>query len=118
MLYHIISCHILAYPIIQSHDLTNTLIIVVRYFGGIKLGIPGLIRSYKTAAYNAISNSTIITKTIKETYEVLFNYSQMNNVMRFIKENNIVIIEGIQTIMRKHGYDNAYEKCKSLSRTS
>lgn len=78
---------------IQSHDLTNTLIIVVRYFGGIKLGIPGLIRSYKTAAYNAISNSTIITKTIKETYEVLFNYSQMNNVMRFIKENNIEIIE-------------------------
>ena len=50
---------------ILSNDLTNILIIVVRYFGGVKLGVPGLIRSYKTAALDAISNSEIITKTIK-----------------------------------------------------
>ena len=70
---------------ILSNDLTNILIIVVRYFGGVKLGVPGLIRSYKTAASDAISKSTIITKTIKEHYQVDFKYPQMNDVMRIVK---------------------------------
>ena len=51
---------------IQSNELTNILIVVVRYFGGVKLGMPGLIRSYKTAAAEAIANATILLKTIKE----------------------------------------------------
>ena len=78
---------------IESNDLTNTLIIVVRYFGGVKLGITGLIRSYKTAASNAISNSNIITKKIKEIYELIFIYEEINNVMRIIKNENIKIIK-------------------------
>lgn len=77
---------------ILSNDLTNILIIVARYFGGIKLGIPGLIRSYKTAAADVISKSIIITKIIKESYEVTFEYTQMNNVMLMVKKYNLKVI--------------------------
>ena len=77
---------------IQSNELTNILIIVVRYFGGVKLGIPGLIRSYKTASANAISNATIITKTIKEIYELECKYTQIKDVMQIVKELKLEII--------------------------
>ena len=77
---------------ILSNDLTNILIVVVRYFGGVKLGFPGLIRSYKTAAAEAILEATIITKTIKEQYEVSFKYPQMNDVMRLIKEYDLEVV--------------------------
>ena len=78
---------------ILSNNLTNILIVVVRYFGGVKLGVPGLIRSYKSAAADAISNSIIIIKTIKEQYELSFEYPQMNDVMRLVKEFNLEIID-------------------------
>ena len=77
---------------IQSNELTNILIIVVRYFGGVKLGVPGLIRSYKTAAATAISEAKILTKTIKEHYEVSFKYPQMNAVMQLVKEFDLEVI--------------------------
>ena len=77
---------------ILSSDLTNILIVVVRYFGGVKLGVPGLIRSYKTAASDAITDAIIITKTIKEHYEVRFKYPQMNDVMRIVKEYDLEIV--------------------------
>ena len=77
---------------ILSNNLTNILIVVVRYFGGVKLGVPGLIRSYKTAAAEAILEATIITKTIKEQYEVSFKYPQMNDVMRLIKEYDLEVV--------------------------
>lgn len=77
---------------ILSNDLTNILIVVVRYFGGVKLGVPGLIRSYKTAASDAITDATIITKTIKEHYEVSFKYPQMNDVMRLVKEFDLEVV--------------------------
>jgi len=76
---------------IQSNDLTNILIAVVRYFGGVKLGVPGLIRSYKTAAAIAITDAEILTKTIKEHYEVSFKYPQMNDVMRLVKEFDLEV---------------------------
>ena len=78
---------------ILSNDLTNILIVVVRYYGGIKLGITGLIRSYKTAASEAISKAEIVERTILEKYEVKFNYSQMNDVMKLVKEFNVEVIE-------------------------
>ena len=78
---------------ILSNDLTNILIVVVRYFGGVKLGVPGLIRSYKTAAVQAIQEATIVTKTIKEQYKVSFKYPQMNNVMRLVKEYDLEVIK-------------------------
>ncbi len=77
---------------ILSNNLTNILIVVVRYFGGVKLGVPGLIRSYKTAATQAILEATIITKTIKEQYEVSFKYPQMNDVMRLVKEYDLEVV--------------------------
>ena len=77
---------------ILSNDLTNTLVVVARYFGGTKLGIPGLIQAYKTAAASSISKSEIITKKIKEEYEISFKYEQTNNIMRVIKEYNLEII--------------------------
>ena len=77
---------------IQYNDLTNILIIVVRYFGGVKLGITGLKRSYKTAAADVISHGIYVTKTIKEQYKVSFKYPQMNDVMQLIKKFNLEVI--------------------------
>tara|TARA_B100001250_G_scaffold85875_1_gene70987 strand:+ start:18132 stop:18746 length:615 start_codon:yes stop_codon:yes gene_type:complete len=77
---------------ILSNDLTNILIVVSRYFGGTKLGIPGLINAYKSAASDAISRTKIITRTMKEYYEVNFIYNQMNDVMRIIKKYNLETI--------------------------
>ena len=77
---------------IQSNDLTNILIVVVRYFGGVKLGVTGLIRSYKTAAADAISQGVFITKTIKEQYKVSFKYPLMNDVMRLVKEHDLEVV--------------------------
>lgn len=72
-----------------SYDLTNTLIVVVRYFGGTKLGIPGLINAYRSAAKDAIEQATIIEKKIEDIYELAFSYPDMNNVMRILKDEGI-----------------------------
>ncbi len=72
-----------------AHDLTNTLIVVVRYFGGIKLGVRGLIDAYRTAAADALANNEIITKIIHEIYQVNFDYNSMNDIMRIVKEENL-----------------------------
>ena len=77
---------------IENNQLTNTLIVVVRYFGGIKLGIPGLLRAYKTAASDVIKNCIIIDKIIKERYTIIFNHEEMNNVMRIMKNYDLEII--------------------------
>ena len=77
---------------LMSKDLTNTLVIVVRYFGGIKLGVSGLQNAYKIAAKEALETATIIEKTIDETYEVTFEYLQMNNVMQLMKDPYVTII--------------------------
>jgi len=77
---------------IQSKDLTNVLIVVIRYFGGIKLGKPGLINAYRTAAREAIEQASIITQLIEETYEVCFDYILMNDVMKILKEEQGVIL--------------------------
>lgn len=77
---------------LMSKDLTNTLVIVVRYFGGIKLGVSGLQNAYKIAAKEALEAATIIEMTIDETYEVTFEYLQMNNVMQLMKDPYVTII--------------------------
>ncbi|NOZ45387.1 MAG: YigZ family protein [Chlorobi bacterium] len=74
---------------IQSKNLTNILIVVVRYFGGTKLGIPGLINAYKSAAIDAIGNAKIIKKTENDWIEVKFSYDSMNSVMKIIKEEKL-----------------------------
>jgi len=71
---------------IRSFGLTNVLIIVVRYFGGTKLGIPGLINAYKSAAKDAIENAKIVDKTIMQGFIISFDYPEMNFVMKLIKD--------------------------------
>lgn len=80
------------YGQIQSFGLTNVLVVVVRYFGGVKLGVGGLISAYKTSAQLALENSDIIEKTINITFEITFDYKNMNKVMRIIKEKNLEIV--------------------------
>jgi len=74
---------------IRSYELSDILIVVIRYFGGTKLGIPGLINAYKTAAKEAIENNSIIDKILTQTYRISFVYEDMNVVMRKLKEENI-----------------------------
>ena len=71
---------------INSNELTDILIIVVRYFGGVKLGTSGLIQAYKAAAAEAIAAATIIEKTVDEEITIAFEYPLMNQVMRVVKE--------------------------------
>ncbi|WP_053992585.1 YigZ family protein [Mangrovimonas sp. TPBH4] len=80
------------YGQIQSFDVTNILIVVVRYFGGVKLGVGGLITAYKTAAQMALDTSKIITKTINVEFLIHFDYVNMNKVMRIIKEKDLKIV--------------------------
>ena len=72
-----------------SYDLTNTLIAVVRYFGGTKLGVSGLINAYKTAAQDALNNAEVVTLKIYDVYEIIYPYSMMNDVMKILKEENL-----------------------------
>ncbi|HPS14142.1 MAG TPA: YigZ family protein, partial [Prolixibacteraceae bacterium] len=72
-----------------SNDLTNVLIVVVRYFGGTLLGVSGLINAYKTAATEAIKNARIVTKIIELEYELVFDYMVQNSVMRIIKDEQL-----------------------------
>jgi len=80
------------YGQIKSFELTNVLVVVVRYFGGIKLGVSGLITAYKTAAYLAINESKILEKTIKSFFNISFDYKEINKIMRIIKEKKLEII--------------------------
>ncbi len=76
---------------IDSNQLTNVLIVVVRYFGGTLLGVPGLINAYKTSAALALQQTTIIQKPVLVNYRLQFDYMQMNDVMKFIKQYDCII---------------------------
>lgn len=78
---------------IQSNDLTNILIVVVRYFGGIKLGVSGLINAYREAAADALRNAEIIEKTVDEPLRIRFSYLVLNDVMKIIKEESPEVLE-------------------------
>lgn len=80
------------YGQIQSFEITNVLIVVVRYFGGVKLGVGGLISAYKTTAQLTLEEATIIEKTIDKHFKITFDYKNMNKVMRIIKEKNLDIV--------------------------
>ncbi len=78
---------------IKSHELTDILIIVVRYFGGKKLGVPGLINAYRTAADEAIKNNKIIVKTIDDLLEINFGYNKMNFIMNIASQDGVKTVE-------------------------
>lgn len=91
------------YGQLLSADLTNTLVVVVRYYGGTNLGVPGLIHAYKTAASEAINNASILTKIVKETYEIEYPYEAMNDVMKIIKDETLEVINnefGMKCVIR------------------
>ncbi|KQC00922.1 YigZ family protein [Pedobacter sp. Hv1] len=76
-----------------SADVTNVLVVVVRYFGGTLLGVPGLINAYKTATVEALQANTIIAKTVNDVYEINFDYLEMNPIMRIMKEEQLEMIK-------------------------
>ncbi|MGC4040210.1 MAG: YigZ family protein [Flavobacterium sp.] len=80
------------YGQIQSFGLTNVLVVVVRFFGGVKLGVGGLISAYRTGAQMALEEADIIEKTIDIHFRIYFDYKNMNKVMRVIKEKNLNLI--------------------------
>ncbi len=80
------------YGQIQAFGVTNILIVSVRYFGGTKLGVGGLINAYRNSAQLALEASEIIEKTINVEYQLTFGYDLMNKVMRIVKEKNVKII--------------------------
>ena len=104
------------YGQIQSFELTNVLIVVVRYFGGIKLGVGGLITAYKTTAQIALETAEIIEKTIDIHYLITFDYKNMNKVMRIIKEKKLQIINQkmelnceVEISIRKKNAENIFD---------
>ena len=109
------------YGQIQSFGVTNVLIVVVRYFGGVKLGVGGLINAYRTTAQLSLEASKIIEKTINIDYLIAFDYKNMNTVMRIIKERNLNIIHQklemdcqITVSVRKKEADSIFETFNQL----
>lgn len=78
---------------IKSHGLTNVLIVVVRYFGGIKLGVGGLIQAYREAAADALANNEILETEDFQTMKIRFDYLSMNEVMKIVKDYQLGILE-------------------------
>ena len=76
-----------------SHEITDCLIVVVRYFGGTKLGVSGLIEAYKTSAAEVIAAAEVVERTVDDRIEVRFSYMAMNEVMRVIKDMQPKIVE-------------------------
>ncbi len=110
---------------IDSKGLTNVLVVVVRYFGGTLLGIPGLINAYKTATALALQLSPIIKKPIEIAYELNFDYHQMNEVMMLVKQYNCSVVEQtaqlfiqLQIGIPKNKLDEVLEKLGALREVS
>lgn len=108
---------------INSHDLTDVLIVVVRYFGGTKLGVRGLINAYKSSALEAITAARIINKTVNEIYAVFFEYASMNQVMQILKDPDIKITAQdfnmksyLEYKVRKNSADAVREKLNKINR--
>jgi uncharacterized YigZ family protein len=78
---------------IDSKKVTNVLVIVVRYFGGTLLGVPGLINAYKTAAALALQVTPLVQKPILVNYQLQFDYTQMNDIMRILKQTDCLIVQ-------------------------
>ena len=92
-----------------SKGLTYVLVVVVRYFGGTKLGVPGLINAYREATLDVLENSRIVTRTEDAWYEVVFPYTVMNDVMKVVKEE--------QPVIREQEFDNRCRMVLSIRRS-
>lgn len=79
--------------VLQANKLTNAMIVVVRYFGGTKLGTSGLINAYAESSADAVANNKVVEKTIEQQLSVFFEYQAMNDIMRIVKEMEPTIVE-------------------------
>ena len=109
------------YGQLQSFEVTNILVVVVRYFGGVKLGVGGLINAYRTAAQMALEAADIEERTIDFKYEISFDYPEMNKVMRVIKENNLEVVNQrleldckLYILVRKGEAETVFEKFNAI----
>lgn len=107
---------------ILSHELTNVLIVVIRYFGGTKLGVSGLIQAYKEAASDALTDAEIVERTIDKEVVVRFEYVLMNQVMSIVKELSPAILEQhfdndcvMRLSIRSGDYDNLTSKLNKIT---
>jgi uncharacterized YigZ family protein len=78
---------------IRSKDLTNILVVVIRYFGGVKLGVGGLIQAYKTAAEQALNQGVIIEREVAQTLKLVFDYASTSEVMKLVKDFDLTLID-------------------------
>lgn len=106
---------------IQSHDLTNVLIVVVRYFGGTLLGVSGLINAYKNSAAEVIAQCTVVEEHILFHYRIVFGFSEMNEVMKLLKQLDCKITEqnfdnscSIRFAVRKSQHEQCEAKLTSI----
>lgn len=106
---------------IQSKDLTNIFIVVIRYFGGTLLGVSGLINAYRSAAADALDHAKIIQKTVMDMYEICFEYTAMNDVMRLMKDRGLQQINQqfelncrLSFAVRKNDAVSIYDKLKKI----
>ena len=113
------------YGQIQSFDLTNVLVVVMRYFGGTKLGVGGLIQAYKTAAKMALENARIVTRTLDDSFFIKCGYDELNTVMRIIKSEDLRIVNqelGLdcrtEITVRRKDSDRVYELFEALHKIS
>lgn len=111
------------YGQLQSFDLTNVLVVVVRYFGGVKLGVSGLINAYKSAAKDSLDNATISERTINEIYKLEFPYEMINDAMKIVKDFNLQIVETVFDThsklvykIRRNDAEKVISKCRSIYR--
>lgn len=113
------------YRQIQSFNVTNVLIVVVRYFGGIKLGVGGLTSAYRTTAQMVLEESNIVNQIVTKEFLLRFDYKNMNKVMRIIKERNLTLVSQklemdceIKISVRKKDSDVVYKKFEDLYEVS
>ncbi len=106
-----------------SHNLTNLAVIVVRYFGGTLLGVPGLINAYKSATEEALTQSFIIEKTVNDIYTIQFDYLQVNDIMRIVRDDSLALITQsfdnncmIQLSIRKTQVNQTLSKLNKLDK--
>jgi len=105
-----------------SRNITNVIVIVVRYFGGTLLGVPGLINAYRTAAEEALKSAKIVEKTVNDVYTIQFDYLLMNDVMRIIKAEDLVVLHqqfdnncSMQLPIRKMQVNQVLDKFQKLA---
>ena len=105
-----------------SKNITNVAVVVVRYFGGTLLGVPGLINAYKSATELALEGAKVIEKTVNDVYTIAFDYLQMNEVMRIIKDDSLPLLEqqfdnscSIKVSIRKMQVNQVIAKLQKLT---